>query len=213
MTRLEMFGVYSSRAGSGLHFSNSEVVMKRTGIFDRKNLILAGVILACLVYFFFINELVFALGAGVLLLALLGREHAYLILGFGILCLFFFWVNSFNTLVKLSDISQDTYSKKNTVFANLFTPNTGIDAIDEKQMPVEVRQMLALITRNHLSDYRLDPAFEERDIVLARVIEAAWPVRLEPASRNALFSIHHTDLYSQCTPVDSEKEVILVHCP
>jgi hypothetical protein len=81
---------------------------------------------------------------------------------------------------------------------------------EEHVLAAEVLSMLALIRKHHLPDYMISgPLAREAH---QRIVESAWSIKLEPASRNNFF-FRREPFPPNCRSVDSHGEVRLVVCP
>jgi phosphoglycerol transferase MdoB-like AlkP superfamily enzyme len=90
---------------------------------------------------------------------------------------------------------------------NLFTPHTGLDVL-----PVQVQQMLGLIDDHNLTSYRLSPMVSADYHTVQRIVESAWPIRMDEESPYIFTDPDEVQKYSACELVDQAEDVTLVNC-
>ena len=122
------------------------------------------------------------------------------------------------TYVFFSSVSITAFSQiKSTIIAsiehpkepleNLFTPHTGLDVL-----PEQVQQMLGLIDDHNLTSYRLSPMVSEDYHTVQRIVESAWPIRMDEESPYIFTDPDEIQEYSACELVDQAEDVTLVNC-
>ena len=92
---------------------------------------------------------------------------------------------------------------------NLKTPHAG-----EHILPTAVQEMLTLLRTRHIEDYRISEkiAIAENGLVHQRIVESAWPTKLDLRSHNKLLFISEWDASPQGMEIERKKEIILVFC-
>ena len=91
----------------------------------------------------------------------------------------------------------------------LDTPYSG-----ENVLPTPVQEMLSLLRTHHLKDYRVSEPIRdaENGLIYQRVVESAWPTRINPSSKNKFAFISESDVTTGCTEQERKKEIALVFC-
>lgn len=90
---------------------------------------------------------------------------------------------------------------------NLFTPRTGLNVL-----PEQVQQMLGLIDDHNITSYRLSPLVSEDYHTVQRIVESAWPIRMDEESPYIFTAPDEIQDYSNCDLVDQSEDVALVNC-
>ncbi len=92
----------------------------------------------------------------------------------------------------------------------LATPNFGID---NKLIDRRILWMLSIIRKNHLSNYYISPVFLADNGINLRILETAWPIKMNPWSKFLFISKNEIELYKQCDIKDFQREIVYVYCP
>jgi len=92
---------------------------------------------------------------------------------------------------------------------NLKTPHAG-----EHVLPSAVQEMLTLLRAHHLNDYQISERIRiaENGLIHQRIIESAWPIRMNPKSDSKFIFISETDTTTNCMEIERKKEIALVFC-
>ena len=91
--------------------------------------------------------------------------------------------------------------------ANIFSPNSG-----KEVLPDQVQQMLSLLQLHHILDYRLSKQIEQDSLLDQRIIESAWPIRMESKSLYLLCLIEEIKSNPTCVSIDQSEDVALEYC-
>jgi hypothetical protein len=122
-----------------------------------------------------------------------------------------FWVISrtpaLDTLIHLKQSNVDVFQNTNRKLTNLFSPNTG-----QYVLPNQVRQMLSLLQTFQLSSYRLSDQLYSDPLIVQRITEAAWPVKMNPSSSYLLSTLSEIKNQTACAIIDQRKDIALVYC-
>ena len=88
------------------------------------------------------------------------------------------------------------------------TPASGLEVV-----PQEARQAADLLAEASAPTYRLSPALMGNALFQQRIIEIAWPLRLEPLSPYWLYLHQSEALPTGCTLIAQREYVALAYCP
>ena len=143
----------------------------------------------------------------VLFSALLFKHRSFLIIAVTIFLITITSVSTLLSLINLKDIYTNSLKNPYQSFQNIFTPNTGTEIL-----PSQVKQMLIMLEDNHLKDYQLSSELENDIYIMQRMVESAWPIKLENSSLNYFSSRKDLELYASCKILDQKEDVVLVYC-
>ena len=90
---------------------------------------------------------------------------------------------------------------------NLFTPNSG-----QGVLPPQVLTMISLLKENNVENYKLAEKFSTDVVIYQRIVEGAWPIRLENNSSYTLLAADELNAYQDCVIIEEKEDVILVNC-
>jgi hypothetical protein len=177
--------------------------------FPRRNWMVQLLLLATWVVFqFWVGNRVYALFMIVFFLALsLLRPPNFILLAIPVLILLLFNTQTINSLVQLRRWNLNAVQDYKHTLLELFTPNSG-----QEVLPDRVRQMLQLLQKHHIEEYRLSSQLAADMRIQQRIVESAWPVREDASSPHLLGSIEEIKKDPSCTVVDQEKDVALAYC-
>jgi len=93
--------------------------------------------------------------------------------------------------------------------SNLKTPRAG-----EYVLPSAVKEMLVFLRAHQLESYEISEQMKNKKNITIhqRIVESAWPIRIDPKSKYKLIFINESDDYSNCTVKERGKEAALVFC-
>jgi hypothetical protein len=113
-----------------------------------------------------------------------------------------------SSLEQLEDFYRHTFVERATRPADWRAPHAG-----EWVLPGRVRAMVALLRRNGVQDFRFTAASVggADPLLTQRLAEGAFPIRVRAAARDVLIAAGE-DPGTDCSVVDSEQDVALVHC-
>ena len=92
---------------------------------------------------------------------------------------------------------------------NLQTPHSG-----EQVLPPAVQEMLTFIRAYHLKNYQISEEIStaENGLIYQRIIESAWPIKMDPKSKNRFIFVSERDSTFDCVEKERKKEIALVCC-
>lgn len=108
-------------------------------------------------------------------------------------------------ILKNSDLPSIQHPKAQ--LSNLFMPNSG-----QEVLPANVLTMISLLKENNVESYKLSDKFSSDIVTYQRIVEGAWPIRLENTSTYTLLSVDELSLYKNCVIIEKKEDVILVNC-
>ena len=91
--------------------------------------------------------------------------------------------------------------------SKLFTPGSG-----QEVLPPKVLTMLSILKENGIESYRLSDDFSNDVVIYQRIVEGAWPIKLEETSPFVLIAIDERVDYQDCKIIDEKEDVVLVNC-
>jgi hypothetical protein len=109
---------------------------------------------------------------------------------------------------KVAQSNLSTARHLSDSLAQLFSPNSG-----QEVLPGQVRAALALLQNFPVASYRLSPSLEQVEWVRQRMIEAAWPVKMENTSAYLFCSPEEFKDTPGCDLIGQREDVVLAHCP
>ena len=90
---------------------------------------------------------------------------------------------------------------------NLLQPNSGLEVL-----PESVQFMLYMLQNKKIDNFYLSPDILNNEEIKQRIVEAAWPIKMEENSLYIFTSVKETDLYNNCSFIDNSKDITLVYC-
>lgn len=91
---------------------------------------------------------------------------------------------------------------------NINTPHAG----EERVLPVNVQEMLAMVRERHLDQYEISSGIAADAWYTQQIVASAWPSRRE-ADGAWRFAMNSEPLKAGCALTERRTEVYLVHCP
>lgn len=136
------------------------------------------------------------------------RLRSFALIGAFVLVIILFKTPILDTWTEIRKTNLLTFQSFKPSIARIFSPNSGRDTL-----PGDVQQMLSLLQENNITEYRLAISFEKDPLTHQRIIESAWPVKLEARSIYVLLPTSEIANLSDCIEIDRRKDVALVSCP
>jgi hypothetical protein len=90
---------------------------------------------------------------------------------------------------------------------NLFTPNSGLGVL-----PPKVLTMISILNENKVESYKLSENFSNDVVIYQRIVEGAWPIKLENTSSYLLMATDEIVDYPNCMIIEEKEDVALVNC-
>lgn len=186
--------------------------MDRAKYKDRKSILAFILVVGLLIILWHYKELSLLLFSIPFFLAVFFfHKFDHNIFGLLVLILFLFSTPALDTFVQLRNTTKYSFENKREVFEELFTPGSGLLTLES--IPSEVKEMLILLDRYPLKNYQISTGLEENPLILQRIIETSWPIKMEPFSQYSFLYISEKNLYKDCEEIGHETEIILVYCP
>jgi hypothetical protein len=108
-------------------------------------------------------------------------------------------------LLRKSDLPIIQHPKAG--LTTLFTANAGIDVL-----PPKILSMISMLKQNNIDTYKLSEKFSQDVVIYQRLVEGAWPIRLETDSKYTLLAPEELSAYQNCSIVEKNEDAILVNC-
>lgn len=112
-----------------------------------------------------------------------------------------------DALTKISSTTVNAFSNPSTTLYNLFKPNSGREILSW-----EIQWVNSIIDDRNLTDYQLSPKLFSDLFVHQRIVETAWPVKLETDSKYVFIFTEEIAFYSGCELIDQKMEIAYVDC-
>ncbi len=187
--------------------------LKQLIIFNQKKLILvARIILIGIVVLieWKLNNRIFALF--IVLFSLVAQffynKRYFVFIITAILIFFAFNSSTLDYLLLIKRADFPNFQHPKVIINTLFTPNTGREVL-----PKQVQNMLSLIQEVDIEDYKLSAEISLNGEVVQRIVESAWPVKLEKSSSYNFIIDKEKMEYAGCTNIKQLEDIILVYCP
>lgn len=142
-----------------------------------------------------------------LLISMILRKPSKLILVLTILISIIFFNPSPNAYIHMITSTLNTVQHPKKPFRLIAEPNSG-----KEVLPHQVLKMLDMIEDKEIDDFQLSSKFEGDILIKQRIVESAWPIKLENES-NYLFTYEEElEDYSGCSIIDQRESIYLVNC-
>jgi hypothetical protein len=135
------------------------------------------------------------------------RPRHFILVAAFVLVIVLFDTPTLDTWTKLKELNLSTYQHVPPVLAQLFEPNSG-----QHVLTGQVRKMLALIQTHQLTSYRLSTSFNQDEWIRQRMIESAWPIKMESSSPFLFSPIEILNNNPNCDVIDQKEDVALEYC-
>jgi len=142
-----------------------------------------------------------------LLLLIAIRPPAFILVAVSVLVIVFFNTPIINTVTELKRSNLIAVSHIKPSLDKIFRPNTG-----EEVLPVQVQQMLSLLRSHHISSYQVVGQFTTDGLIMQRIVESAWPIKMETTSSYFFIALTEINNYPACKLIDQKEDVALAYC-
>lgn len=143
-----------------------------------------------------------------LILLFASRKRTLAVVAIPVLFVMFYSTPLSEALNRVKSTALNAAADPSAMVNDLFTADSGRENLDW-----DILWMNTAIQEFDLDDYRLSPNLEAETRIIQRVVETAWPVKLEPTSLNVFISQEEQAQFDKCDLVDKERNILLVHCP
>lgn len=113
-----------------------------------------------------------------------------------------------NTWTEIKASNLETFQTFKPSISKVFMPNSGNEILSNN-----VKRMLSLLHENGIAEYRICNSFREDPLTNQRIVESAWPIRLEPTSKYLLCPMEEIKTITGCNEIANLKDVSLAYCP
>ncbi len=135
------------------------------------------------------------------------RPAAHLLLAIFIGMVLLFQSPNLDTLFQLKNNYLKVANNPALAVNEIVRPGSGLQVL-----PEQVLQMLKLIKKYDLQDYKVSTAIRRNSLVYQRIIESAWPVRLALNSHYQFRLNTEAPAGEQCKVLGRQKDVSLDYC-
>lgn len=157
-----------------------------------------------------LNNRIFALF--IILFSILAQfiynKRYFIFIGITFMIFFVFNTSTLDYLLMIKKADTPSFQHPKGVISTIFTPNSGREVL-----PKQVQNMLSLIESTHITEYKISNEIINNGENVQRIVESAWPVRLEESSPFIFITIDEEVNYDDCIRIDQIEDVILVNCP
>ena len=141
------------------------------------------------------------------LLLVLARPRPFILVAACVLVIVLFNSPVVDTWTRLKESNLSIYHHVPPALAKIFRPNSG-----QEILPGQVQHMLPLLQIHQISSYQLSTLFEQDGWIMQRMIEAAWPIKMESTSPYLFISPEEIPNYPNCDVIDQREDVALGYC-
>jgi hypothetical protein len=118
----------------------------------------------------------------------------------------------FNTLlvdclILIKNVDAPVIQHPKSEINTLFEPNAGLEVL-----PIPVQNMLSMIKDTKIENYQLSPEFLQDAEIMQRIVEGAWPVKMEETSPYVFINTDEIDQYNNCSILADSEDLTLVDC-
>ena len=150
---------------------------------------------------------------GILVIAFFLIPASFYLLRYMVLTLLTLFIVVFNTtaIATLETViltNLTTVQNLENQITEMVSPNSGLP----EGLPSEDWQMISLMQANHLPNYRLSNQIFQEPLIRQRIIEAAWPIKMDNGSVYLFMENKETDNDSNCNIIDRREDVVLEYC-
>jgi hypothetical protein len=146
--------------------------------------------------------------AGLFLLWIIIRPPSFKLLALAAILLVFFNTPILDGWSRLGQAGRGALANPTSTLTRFFRPNAGLEAL-----PPPARAAVTLLRDHQVDRYILSARFTQDELLRQRVIEAAWPSRLDTGAEFRLVFITELAEVHPCQAVAQEQDVALVRCP
>jgi len=142
-----------------------------------------------------------------LLANIIVRKPSKVILVLTILISIIFFNPSPNAYIHMITSTISTVHHPKKPFRLIVEPNSG-----KEVLPHQVLKMLDMIEENEIDDFQLSSKFDEDILIKQRIVESAWPIKLNGESNYFFTYEEELDDYLICSIIDQRESIYLVNC-
>jgi hypothetical protein len=135
------------------------------------------------------------------------RPPYFAIIAATVLIIALFYTPTIDTWTVLKKSNLSTFQTPKLFLRNIFTANSG-----QEVLPVYVQQMLPLLQTHHVTSYQLSDQLSQDPLIKQRVIEAAWPIKMDRKSAYILILLKQINNNPACVVIDQREDVALEYC-
>lgn len=142
-----------------------------------------------------------------LLSSMIMRKPSKLILVLTILISIIFFNPSPNAYIHMITSTLNTVQHPKKPFRLITEPNSG-----KEVLPHQVLKMLDMIEDKEIDDFKLSSKFEGDILIKQRIVESAWPIKLDDESHYFFTYEEELEYFSGCSIIDQRESIYLVNC-
>lgn len=178
-------------------------------LFDRKRLLYIFMLGVWALFQYRQGNELYAI-AIILLYALLSmpRFRNFTLVAACVLVILVFKMPTVETISEIKNTNLKAFQSFKPSLNTILTPNTGLEVL-----PKGARQMLELVKIHSVPDYRLSDSLLQDPLISQRIIESAWPIKMEITSRYLFLLTPEITNYPACDKIDRRDDIILAYCP
>ena len=135
------------------------------------------------------------------------RPLNFMLIAISVLVIVLFKTSTPITGAELSEQNLNAIQNYKITLFHVFTPDSGQEAL-----PSTVRYMLSLLKSNHVTSYQLSDQLYQNPLYMQRIVESAWPIKMDGTSSYRLSLSDEINDNTACTTIDQMKDVVLAYC-
>ena len=143
----------------------------------------------------------------VFLILLIARPSYFVLVAISVLIFIPQTVPTLDTLVRLKMANEKALYMTNETLNSIFTPGAGIEVL-----PPAALQGLQLLQTHQVENYKISDRMFHDLLIRQRIVESAWPIKMEDSSPYLLVFLDEINNNPACTEIDKEKDIALVYC-
>ena len=145
--------------------------------------------------------IVFFLGLTIL------RKRYFTFLAISVLVVIYINTPAIDSLLNIKQSNLAFIQSPGESLINIMSPKSG-----QSVLPAHVQEMLSLLYTNQVDSYQLSVQLNKETLIKQRIIEAAWPIKIETTSPYHLLLLTEINNDSNCMVIDQRKDVALAYC-
>ncbi len=115
-------------------------------------------------------------------------RHSNIIIMATVFLFIYFYLPSTNTLYEIRNITLHASQQRSHIVPTILSPDAGREVL-----PVEVQEMLCLMESHNIPDYRLARPLDTNLEIHQRILESAWPRKMDVSSSYLIHSLDISD--------------------
>jgi hypothetical protein len=138
----------------------------------------------------------------------INRKRYSIFLAIAVLVIIYLLTPVIDTLLLIKQSNLAFIQSPGESLINILSPDSG-----QNVLPEPVQQMLSLLHTHQVESYQISDLLNKNTLIKQRIVEAAWPIKMESTSPYHLLLLEEINNDSNCTVIDRRKDIALEYCP